>query len=492
MFMYNWEQDLLLASPMLVLTFGALLILMLEVFIKEAWPRAGVAATTLLAGLVAAYYNWDLASPGQKIFYKLIYADPYTVFLTFIIIVSAALVLVLAGDYTDAEGIESPSEYYSLMLMSTVGAIIFVSAAEMITLFIGLEVMSMALYCLCGSALGSRRSAESALKYFFLGSFSSAFLLYGIVLLYGMTGSTEFSVIAAELGDVSTPLLFVAVSLIALGFLFKIGAAPLHFWTPDVYQGAPTGVTAYMACVIKAAAFGAALRVFWIVFGDAGLHSYWTAIVWYVAMFTMIIGNFIALRQRSVKRLLAYSSIGHAGYMLVAFLALDPQYGGGAAVLYYLIAYSVMTIGAFGVVLVIGSGSGQDSDSDDLSRFRSLSKREPVLAGLMALFLLSMAGLPPGMSGLLGKFYVFSAAISAGYTGLVIVGVLCSAVSCYYYLRVIVEMYFLPSEEVAPVAGPISLSMSTSLKLCGVLVVLLGVFPSLIYSTTSQIMMYLQ
>lgn len=484
-------HDLMLVSPLLVLTAGSLLILLIEVFAGDVWPRGGVAVATLLAALLCVHLNWGGAAgqvfPGQTVFSGVLFSDPLSFYLAFLIIAGTAFVLLMSKEQLAGQGVESPGEFYSLALMSTIGAIIFVSAAELVTLFLGLEIMSMALYCLCGSALRSQRSSESALKYFFLGSFSSAFLLYGIALVYGLTGSMELTEIAARVGSADGPLLYVAIALMAVGFIFKIGAVPFHFWAPDVYAGAPTSVTMYMACVIKAAAFGALLRVFWIAFRDIALVEMWSGIVWYVAFFTMVLGNLVALRQRNVKRMLAYSSIGHAGYMLVAFVALSPVYGGGAAILFYLVTYTVMTLGAFGVVMAVSAAAGEGEDADDITSFNSLSRRSPMLAALMTLFMLSMAGLPPGMAGLLGKFYVFNAAVKAGYVGIAIVGVLCSAVSCYYYLRVIVAMYFVPEEGDVSEIGPVSFALNYSLKICAAAVVLLGIFPSAVYDRSVQI-----
>jgi NADH-quinone oxidoreductase subunit N len=264
-----------------------------------------------------------------------------------------------------------------------------------------------------------------------------------------------------------------------VGFVFKIGAVPFHFWAPDVYQGAPTPVTAYMACVIKAAAVGAMLRVLWTSFPSDELFVVWSAAVWFIALITMVFGNLVALRQRSMKRMLAYSSIGHAGYIMVGFLA-PSSFGGGAAILFYIVSYTIMTLGAFGVVLAVSSNKSDDLAVDDLTRFNRLGYRSPVLAAVMSLFLLSLAGLPPGMAGFLGKFYIFNAAIKADFIGLSIIGVLCSAVSCYYYLRVIVAMYFVPeTEAVGDESAPrMSVSLQGALAICGVMIILLGVFPS--------------
>jgi len=375
---------------------------------------------------------------------------------------------------------------------------IFASSAELITMFLGLETMSMALYCLCGAALGRRRSAESALKYFLLGSFSSAFLLYGIALLYGLTGTTSIPAIAGSLAGADQSILFFSLGLMLVGLIFKLGAVPFHFWAPDVYEGAPTPVTAYMACVIKASAVVAALRVLWVGFG--GQIVFWSGAVWLIAVLTMVIGNLAALRQRGLKRMLAYSSVAHAGYLLVAFLAHGVELGGGAAILYYLIAYTFMTMGAFAIVLsVTGQASGDQPgeklggdvlQSDDISRFNGLGYRRPVVAIVMSLFMLSLAGIPPGMAGLLGKVYIFTAAVKAQYVGLAIIGVLASAISCYYYLRVIVAMYFLEGESVtapARVDASATPAFVGAVGVCAIGVVYLGLNPEPFYEFARSI-----
>lgn len=481
-------QDLLVCTPMIVLTAGALLIMMLEVFITKPWPRGPVAAWTLVAsiGTTAAYAH--LYQPGRTVFSELMYADMFSCFFSIIILGGALVTLLMSMRKVEEEGIESPGEFYALQLIATAGAILFVSSAELITLFLGLEIMSMALYCLCGSALGIRSSSESALKYFLLGSFSSAFLLYGIALIYGLSGSMEIADIADMAREVDSATLLVAMGLLLVGITFKIGVVPFHFWAPDVYQGAPTSVTAYMACVIKAAAVGAAMRILWTGFGD--MLPFWAGAVWIMAVLTMVVGNAVALRQRSVKRMLAYSSIAHAGYILVGFLAPDETFGGGAAILFYLVGYTVMTLGAFGVVLVVSAPYAKEVHPCDISRFYGLGTRRPFLGALMSLFMLSLAGIPPGMVGLLGKFYIFSAAVKADYIGISVIAMLCSTVSCYYYLRVIVAMYFMDAKDssVASEPGPLSVSCAGALGFCAACVVLFGLFPSYLYDGAAAIM----
>ncbi|NBW39681.1 NADH-quinone oxidoreductase subunit N [bacterium] len=482
-------NELFYILPLLVIAGGSLAVLLVDVFMKGRSPSGVFTLLILLAGLVAALVVSPDYSSERLAFSGTIYIDPFTSFITVILIAGAMLCLLMGREYLSGEGVtEAKGEFASLYLMATAGAILFVSAAEMVTLFVGLELMSMALYVLCGSALRSSASSESALKYFFLGSFSSAFLLLGIAFVYGATGALSLVEIAAALPEAPTGLLAIGVGLILMGVLFKIGAVPLHFWTPDVYQGAPTPITIFMASVVKIAGVCVGLRLFWLSFGSGEYYELWSRAVWFVAVLTIIVGNIVALRQRSMKRMLAYSSIAHAGYMLMGLLA-PAEFGGGPAILFYLVAYSVMTLGAFGVVMAISSRYRDCADSDDITRFHQLSKQRPLLAALMTLFLLSLAGLPPGMAGLLGKFYVFNAAVKADFIGLAIVGVLGSAVSCSYYLRVIVAMYFVPSEASQSESGEaiVTPSLAGTLAVCGVLTVWLGVQPSLLYDIVEKL-----
>jgi NADH-quinone oxidoreductase subunit N len=476
-------HELTLSSPLLVVSLGALLIMILEVFLPSRWPRAEVAAVTLLISLALVIKTSAAYLPGQAIFGGIIFADPFSAFVSFIILFGSLLSLLAGVNRLTVQGVESKGEFYALLLLATAGAMIFATSAELITLFLGLEIMSMSLYCLCGSAIMQRRSAEAALKYFLLGSFSSAFLLFGIALVYGATGTTMIADIPAALANAHRMALFLSMGLMLVGLVFKIGGVPFHFWAPDVYQGSPTMVTAYMATVIKAASIAAALRVMWSMFGADIV--FWSNAVWYIAVLTMVVGNLLALRQRSVKRMLAYSSIAHAGYMMVGLLATGDQYGGAAAILYYLVAYTVMTVGAFGVVMAVSDPHSDDPVPDDIERFNGLGYRKPVLAAVMALFLLSMAGLPPGMAGLLGKIYLFSAAVKANYIGLTIVGVLCSAISCYYYLYIIVKMYFVEGSKSEDRGAPVGASLASVLALCSIAVVVLGLFPSALYQKAS-------
>lgn len=480
--------DLTLVAPVLIVSAGALFILLADVFVQpRAWPRAFASVMVLLCAVLAMNIYFPPYQGGGTVFAGFVYADVYSWFVSLLILLGTILAILVGMSAIEAEGIESPGEYYSLLLMTTVGALVFATAAELMTLFIGLETMSMGLYCLCGSALKLRRSTESALKYFLLGSFSSAFMLYGIALLYGLTGSTNLDAISIALANADTLMSHCALALLLVGFVFKLGAVPFHFWAPDVYQGAPTPVTAYMACVVKIAAAAATLRVLWSGFG--GQMLFWSGAIWYLAVFTMVIGNLVALRQRSVKRMLAYSSVAHAGYMLVGLLSRGPHYEGGTAILYYLVVYSLMTLGAFAVVQAVSARRSESAHPDDLMYFDGLASRNPFLAFSMAIFMLGLAGIPPGMAGLLGKFYLFSAAVKANYVGLAVIGVLCSAVSSFYYLRIIVGMYFRPSSvEGDDMLLPQTLVFGSAVALCVLGAIFLGLFPSALYEGAASAM----
>jgi len=342
------------------------------------------------------------------------------------------------------------TEVYPLMMFAVGGMLLFPAANDLLTMFVALEVLSLPLYLLCGMARRRRLlSQEAALKYFLLGAFSSAFFLFGAALVYGFAGSLRFSDIDTALGARvgQEGLLLAGVGLITVGLMFKVGAAPFHAWTPDVYQGAPTPVTGFMAACTKVAAFGAMARIFYVAFG--GMRTDWQPMFWAIAILTMVVGVVVALTQTDVKRMLAYSSIAHAGFILTGIVAADSI--GTAAVLFYLAAYGFATVGAFAVVTLVRDAGGE---ATHLAKWAGLGKRAPVLAATFALFLLAFAGIPL-TSGFVGKLVVFSAAIEAGALPLVIVGVVASAVAAFFYVRVIVLMFFSdPAPDGPTVAVP--------------------------------------
>ena len=358
---------------------------------------------------------------------------------------AAALPGTQAEREASTKGLEH-TEVFPLMMFAVAGMLMFPAANDLLTMFVALEVLSLPLYLLCGLARRRRLlSQEAALKYFLLGAFSSGFFVYGMALVYGYAGSMGFAqiaeAVAAQSGDEA--LLLGGIGLLAVGLLFKVGAAPFHAWTPDVYQGAPTAVTAFMAASTKVAAFGALLRLFYVAFG--GNRNEWIPMIWVVAILTMVVGSVLALTQTDIKRLLAYSSIAHAGFILTGFLGIrsltdvaDGSLTGVSAVLFYLTTYGFTTLAAFALVTVVRDGGGE---ATNLSRWQGLGKESPLVAGLFAFLLLAMAGIPL-TSGFTGKWAVFAAAFAAGAWPVVIVAVLMSAVAAYFYVKVIVLMFF--------------------------------------------------
>jgi NADH-quinone oxidoreductase subunit N len=381
----------------------------------------------------------------------------------------------LPGSAEEREGQVAGSahtEIYPLTLFAVGGMMLFPAANDLLTMFVALETLSLPLYLLCGLARRRRLlSHEAAMKYFLLGSFSSAFFLFGIALLYGYSGSVSLASIAAQAssGIGSDTLLFGGIALAGLGLLFKVGAVPFHSWKPDVYQGAPTPITALMASCTVVSAFGALLRVFYVSFGT--LTWDWRPALWVVAILTMLVGAVIAVTQTDVKRLLAYSSIAHAGFILTAVIASSEQ--GLSSSLFYLATYGLSTVGAFAVITLVRDSGGE---ADHLSRWAGLGKRSPIVAGVFALFLLTFAGIPL-TSGFAGKFAVFSAAIAGGATPLVIVGVVASAIAAFFYVRVIVLMFFSDPVPDGPVVAVPSVFTGTAVGVGALSAVVFGIVP---------------
>jgi NADH-quinone oxidoreductase subunit N len=373
------------------------------------------------------------------------------------------------------------TEVYPLMMFAVGGMLLFPAANDLMTLFVALEVLSLPLYLLAGMARRRRLlSQEAALKYFLLGAFSSAFFLFGAALIYGFAGSLRLSDIDAALGSRvgQEGLLLAGVGLISVGLLFKVGAAPFHAWTPDVYQGAPTPVTGFMAACTKIAAFGAMLRIFYVSFG--ALSSDWQPMFWAIAMLTMLVGVIVALTQTDVKRMLAYSSIAHAGFILTGMVAADEI--GTASVLFYLVVYGFTTVGAFAVVTLVRDSAGE---ATHLAKWAGLGKRSPVVAATFALFLLAFAGIPL-TSGFVGKLAVFSAAIDAGALALVIVGVIASAIAAFFYVRVIVLMFFTEPATDGPTVAVPSTWTTVGIGLGVAATVVLGILPGPLLELAQQ------
>ncbi|MGH2495252.1 MAG: NADH-quinone oxidoreductase subunit N [Ktedonobacteraceae bacterium] len=445
-------------APELVLAVFALLTLITDLLLPQPGkggrtPEDGgnfiVLPILSLIGLLGALAaSIILFNVGDYLpaFNHMIGSDPGTLYAYFIILTSSALGILLSPAYLKRLNLLHQGEYYALMLLGTLGMLIMVAATSFLTIFLGLEMLSLALYILCGFVMRRATSRESSMKYFLLSSFASAFLLYGIALTYGATGSTAFVNIKNFLASHthSTTLLLAGMGLLIVGFAFKVSAIPFQAWTPDVYDGAPAPVTAFMSVGTKAAALIAFARVFAIVF--APIHADWMPVVWAITVLTIVGGNVLALVQSNVKRLLAYSSIAHAGYLLIGIIAGDAI--GLSAILFYLFCYAFLNLGAFGIVSILERA---DNSGSSLSDIRGLWYRQPLLASLLAFFMLSLAGFPP-MAGFAAKYYIFYAALQSGHPELLIIGVLASVLGMYYYLRVIAAM-FMEKEAAAQVAA---------------------------------------
>jgi NADH-quinone oxidoreductase subunit N len=426
--------DLWALGPSIALSVGALLLLLLEFLPTRPSSNRGaiVSLLTLVAAVVCVFKAGDAK---RSLFEGMFVHDGFTAFFTLLVCAIAGLAVLQSWDYLKRTRINQ-MEYYALLLSASLGMILMAASNDLITIFLGLELMSLSLYVMVGFRHSHLESSEAALKYFLLGAFASGFLLYGIALLYGATGTTQLPRMAMFLGDspvTGNPLFLCGALLLLVGFAFKIAAVPFHMWTPDAYEGAPTPVTGYMSAGAKAAAFAALLRVLLSVLGDVALD--WRPILSWVAILTMTVGNVTALLQQNLKRMLAYSSIAHAGYILVAVVAGGTD--GASAALFYLAVYALMNLGAFGVLSLLGRGGEERVLVSDLA---GLGFKQPLLGLAMAVFMLSLGGIPP-TAGFMGKVYVFGVAVKAGLIPLVVVGVLNSVVSIYYYLRVTVAMY---------------------------------------------------
>jgi NADH-quinone oxidoreductase subunit N len=456
--------------PEIILTLVGVLIMFLEAVTKE--DQKGIFAPLSILGLAAALVGAVVAygDPGPA-FQNMLIVDGFATFFRVVVIGVGLLAVLSSVGYLRRENSRG-GEFYALILFSIVGQSILASANELIMIFIGLEISSIASYVLAGYLRDDARNNESALKYFLLGSFATAFLLYGVAWIYGSTGSTNLVVIRRALlaGSEPVALAGVAAALIFIGFAFKVSAVPFQSWAPDVYQGAPAPVSAFLSTGPKAAAFAVLLRVFMGAFGP--IATTWMPLVWGVALATMTVGNFAAILQSNIKRLLGYSSIAHAGYVLVAVTANSEI--GSAAAMFYLAAYALTNIGAFAVVAYVSRKGEKYVSVDD---FAGLAQRQPGMAAMLAIFLLSLIGVPL-TGGFFGKFYIFKAALDAHLVWLTVLGLLNSAVAAYYYLRVLVVMYFKepgePAEDIPPAGAALRIAVYASAL--GTL--LLGIFPS--------------
>jgi NADH-quinone oxidoreductase subunit N len=434
--------------PLFILSGGALVLLAWSAVSTAAARAQGVFAAIVLIATVGAIASvWGMET--GPILNGMLIVDRFALFFTAICVIGSLATILVSDGYLRRFDLLR-GEYYALLLLATAGMFVLVSAYDLMSVFMGLELMSLSIYVMIGFRRRDFLANEAAMKYFLLGAFAIAFFLYGMSLIYGLCGTMNFKGIVVEAIEREyfrhTPFLF-AIALILVGFVFKVSAVPFHMWVPDVYQGAPSPVTGFMAGAVKAASFAAFLRLFYLSFFAA--HSSWVDIVVVLAVATMTLGNVVALVQRNIKRMLAYSSIAHAGYILIGMAALSiDNTRAASSIMYYLLVYAVMTTGAFALVCAVENRG--DSRGLELEDFSGLGLRRPMLGFAMALFMFAMAGIPP-TAGFFGKYYVFNAAIERGLTWLAVVGVLNSALSLYYYLRVVVYMYFRKAKLETPV-----------------------------------------
>jgi len=458
--------------PEVVLTAGALALLVYDGFAKHGSREAGsqaVGVGSLIVIVLAVVANIWLSGVRAIGDTGMIAVDGFRILTNFLFLGGAALTILISFQYTVREGI-TEGEFYALLLFALVGMMLLANSRDLILIFVSFELMSLAVYALVGFKRRDPRSSEAALKYFLLGAFSSAFLVYGMAMLFGASATTNLALMRETLSAGSAgPVAIMGIALMAIGFAFKVSAVPFHVWTPDAYEGAPTPITAFLAAAIKGAAFAAFFRIFVVALGD--LHVYWEQFIWWLAALTMIVPNLIALAQDNVKRLLAYSSIAHAGYLLVALISANES--GMAAFVFYLWGYIAMIVGAFAIILVL---AGKDDRRQRISDYAGLGYRHPWAAATLSLFLLSLAGLPP-TAGFVGKFYILRAAIESGYVNLAVILAITTVVSYWYYLRVIVAMYMKP--EVEPLGQVVwGRALRAALVICAIVTLYLGLLPS--------------
>lgn len=471
--------DVLLVLPELFVIAAACLVLVLEPILVPQ-QRDGLAWLSLGTLVVCMGVVASQIGSKTEAFGGLVIIDDYACFWKLLLCFVSALTVLLSYAYLKEERLQI-GEYYGFVLLALAGMMVMVSAADLLTIYLGTELMSLSLYVMAGLKRTEPRSLEASAKYFVLGAFSSGILLYGISLLYGATGSTRLPAIASAIGSQSldNPLLLAATILIAAGFGFKLAVVPFHMWTPDVYQGAPTSVTAFMAVASKAASFGAFLRVF--IEGLGGLKTDWSAVFLLLCIATLALGNIVALVQTNIKRMLAYSSIAHAGYALIGVVAAG--WSGNSAgslnsvssVLLYIAFYAFMTFGAFAVVALLRKGGIEGEEIED---FTGLAKRHPLAAFLMLVFMVSLAGIPP-TAGFMGKFYVFMSAVEAGLPWLAVIALVFAVVSAYYYLRLVMVMYMREPGELTADSPRLVMSPTLSVVLtCTTAgVVIFGLYP---------------
>jgi NADH-quinone oxidoreductase subunit N len=467
------SAEYLRVLPEIILTVVGTLIMFLEAVSNNKRMMAPLTLAGLAAAMVAAVY-----APAGNAFHDMLVVDGFATFFRVLVIAVGILAVFASAEYLWREG-HPGGEFYALILFSVAGQCIMAAANELIMIFIGLEISSIASYILAGYLRDDSRNNESALKYFLLGSFATAFLLYGVAWIYGFAQSTNLVEIRRYLERPDASLLVggAAAALMFVGFGFKISAAPFQVWAPDVYQGAPAPVSAFLSVGPKAAAFAILIRTYMTAF--APIAQRWEPVIWVVALLTMIVGNFAAIQQSNIKRMLAYSSIAHAGYILVAVTAHSEI--GSAAAMFYLAAYAFTNFGAFAVVTYVARKGERYTKIDD---FAGLAQRQPMMAAMLTIFLLSLIGVPL-TGGFFGKFYIFKAALDANLVWLTVLGLLNSAVAAYYYLRILVVMYMKDPEagEPLPAAGP---ALKIAVYGSAIATLILGIFPSIVLDFASK------
>jgi NADH-quinone oxidoreductase subunit N len=455
--------------PIVCVWLGGLAAMLAEAYRSpdERMPIGGLGIIGLIASASTVLLLWGKGAQS----FGVVTADNFGLFVALILIGVGVITIALSAQVIERDGIPS-GDYYALMLFGLGGMMLMAMANDLLVIFIALEILSLAVYILTAIRRDSRTGAEAAFKYFVLGGFASAFFLYGVAFTFGVTGTTRLDqvvVIMSSRMAGQEVLSILAFCLLLVGFGFKVSAVPFHMWTPDAYEGAPPVVTAFMSAGVKAAAFAAFMRVFMSAFGS--FQPQWGPAIWVVSATSMILGVTAGVVQRNVRRMLAYSSIAHAGYLLMA-MSSGTDFGKGA-MLFYLLTYALTTVGAFGVTALVAT---RDRENDDLADYAGLSKRQPGLALVMTIFLLSLGGFPP-TAGFIGKWYLFSAAVTSGDYGLAIIGVLTSVVSVFFYLRVVVMMYMADDVAMAPITRPTAMSL-VALAVPAVAIFYLGILPT--------------
>jgi NADH-quinone oxidoreductase subunit N len=463
--------------PILCVTLAGLVVLLAEAFRSrgEKMPIGGLAIIGLLGSGAASVLLWNSHAES----FGAVTADNFSLFVNLVLVAVGILTVVFSSATVERDGLPA-GEYYAMMLFAIVGMMLMGQATDLLVIFLALETMSISVYILTGLRKDQQQSTEAAFKYFLLGAFASSFFLYGIAFLYGVTGTTNIERLSTAIAAQSmsgNPMILLGTGLLIVGFAFKIAAVPFHMWSPDAYEGAPAVVTGFMSTGVKAAAVAAFVRVF--LKGLDPMIADWAPVIWWIAAATMIVGTVVGVAQTSLKRMLAYSSIAHGGYILAALVAGNDV--GKAAILFYLAAYALTNLGAFGIIALLGT---RERANDDLRDYAGLWHTHPALATLMTLFLLSLGGFPP-TAGFIAKWYVFSAAIGSGYYGLAIIGVLSSVVSVFFYLRIVVMMY-MTDRDARPVPAPVPAVVMGGLVVALIGVLYLGVLPTRVIDLAQQ------